>query len=334
MRATIRQALRFGWIATLALAVPVPLLDIVQLFDTSDIVVVAAPQRFSVLGKETLNVYGRSVSAKAMSVELAVLRTLKGSVVTSSLPVRYYDPDEPIGYARVIPEATAIFFVKVENGARYFTSRYYPFVVASAECSESRTAGNVNAIVAELGCVLTETAGTEDRRRSSVYALDHLETDSATKALQLALTNPSATARVGAIAALLRRGDLSALLVAEPLFLDTGGASEDTRHNLAYALASGVRASESIPVLQRILHSPDVILRRAAAEALRHTASPKAIDDLVEAINDSDREVRYFGVIGLAEITGQDNWAPSVDYFALHEAAFLQHWREWAKAQQ
>ena len=53
---------------------------------------------------------------------------------------------------------------------------------------------------------------------------------------------------------------------------------------------------------------------------------------MIEALWDPDREVRYYAVVGLGEITGQNEWTPATDYFAQNEEKFLTHWREWAKS--
>ena len=66
MRATIPRTCFLGWITTLALGVPVPLLDIVQLFDTSDVVLVADVQRLSALGTTMLDVMLRRAAAEAL----------------------------------------------------------------------------------------------------------------------------------------------------------------------------------------------------------------------------------------------------------------------------
>ncbi len=57
----------------------------------------------------------------------------------------------------------------------------------------------------------------------------------------------------------------------------------------------------------------------------------KAVESLVIALNDNNRQVRYEGVIGLAELTGQDQWAPAIGTFESDEQKYLDHWKEWAR---
>ena len=72
--------------------------------------------------------------------------------------------------------------------------------------------------------------------------------------------------------------------------------------------------------------------RRAAASALRHTEADSAIASLLQALEDTDQEVRYQAVLGLATITGETEWGPSLDSFAREEQRYLAHWRQWTKA--
>ena len=104
-------------------------------------------------------------------------------------------------------------------------------------------------------------------------------------------------------------------------------------------LAEELREAQSRTALltERILDDqvrPDFKVRRGAAQALRNTGSSQAVAGLAEALNDSEREVRYIAVIGLGEITRQDEWSPSIDNFSEHEAYFLSYWRNWVKSQQ
>ena len=56
-----------------------------------------------------------------------------------------------------------------------------------------------------------------------------------------------------------------------------------------------------------------------------------AVEGLVIALGDHNRDVRYEGVIGLAELTGQNQWAPDTESFASNEQKYLDHWKEWAR---
>jgi hypothetical protein len=53
---------------------------------------------------------------------------------------------------------------------------------------------------------------------------------------------------------------------------------------------------------------------------------------LATTLDDTDFEVRYYGVTGLAEISGQLEWHPNMEVFRAEEARYLRHWRDWARA--
>ncbi|MGH9905254.1 MAG: HEAT repeat domain-containing protein, partial [Pyrinomonadaceae bacterium] len=81
----------------------------------------------------------------------------------------------------------------------------------------------------------------------------------------------------------------------------------------------------------RLLRSSNSRTRWGAASALRQMRVMEAVEGLVIALGDNDRDVRYEGVIGLAEFTGQNDWAPDTGSFASDEQKYLDHWKEWAR---
>jgi hypothetical protein len=54
---------------------------------------------------------------------------------------------------------------------------------------------------------------------------------------------------------------------------------------------------------------------------------------LVQALFDTDREVQYQAVIGLAEIAGAESeWSPATDTFNQNPQKYLDYWRDWGKS--
>jgi HEAT repeat protein len=277
---------------------------------------------------------GGTLKARTMIANFGVVRVIKGHA-EKVLSVTYHVPELPMSYTGIAVGDVGVFFLRSSKKQYGFTSVYYPYLVASRICESSGAVPPLRAIVSELQCVFDEEGGTTVRRLAVVDALDRIPTEDSTVALKSASLSPEPAIRWRAIAALLGRNDITGLDAAAAVLTDPSEAAfKDVRHNLAYVIASGVRNPEAIPALRRLLHSREVVARRSAAEALRGMKSEKAIDGLIETLTDSDTHVRYFGVIGLAEITGDDQWAPSIDYFIQNEAAFLTHWREWARARE
>jgi len=84
--------------------------------------------------------------------------------------------------------------------------------------------------------------------------------------------------------------------------------------------------------VRRLLTSKNKQIRAAGTQALWHSADRGGIPDLAKMLNDTDRDIRYYAVRGLGDITGQDQWNPSVAEFEAHSEKYLSHWREWAAA--
>lgn len=138
--------------------------------------------------------------------------------------------------------------------------------------------------------------------------------------------------RLTAAAALLARNDISVLPMAHRVLTNPETPIDDeTRQNLLSAIYEGVSNKKAIPTFTLLLANSDVRVRRVAAMALRNTQSAERIDALVLTLMDNDFEVRYYGVIGLAEITGQDEWHPLMEEFTSKEGYYLAHWKQWAQ---
>jgi HEAT repeat protein len=66
-------------------------------------------------------------------------------------------------------------------------------------------------------------------------------------------------------------------------------------------------------------------------EALWHISDPSSKNALASGLEDPSDDVRYYSVRGLAEITGEVQWGPSIFEFQEREQRYLNHWREWAR---
>ncbi|PYR78440.1 MAG: hypothetical protein DMF86_05845 [Acidobacteria bacterium] len=171
-------------------------------------------------------------------------------------------------------------------------------------------------------------AVTAGDKRAALYELSTIKEKSTTRLLRRALADSDESVRLTAAALLLAANDIAGLNIAEDaLRRDTPEASDAILHNLRYALSEGVKTEAAVPAISRIFKSRDVDTRRAAASALRHIGSDAARPELARALNDADFEVRYYAVIGLAEITGDKTWRPSVDEFRHSEARYVEYWK-------
>jgi len=99
--------------------------------------------------------------------------------------------------------------------------------------------------------------------------------------------------------------------------------------NLLLAI-SDLDAQISVPLLTRALKLPEPDARVGAARFLEYTKSEAALDNLLPALDDPDRDVRFAVMQSLGNITGQHEWRPhsestESDPFWI---ACVDHWRE------
>lgn len=104
-----------------------------------------------------------------------------------------------------------------------------------------------------------------------------------------------------------------------------------TAWNLANSMEGHLKSPDAVPTLAELLTSTEVAVRRASASVLSDIATKATIAPLAKALNDPDRNVRYYAVLGLATATESPE-APAMEQFEHKEAEFLGHWRNWAKS--
>ena len=75
------------------------------------------------------------------------------------------------------------------------------------------------------------------------------------------------------------------------------------------------------------LDSKSAEVRRIASFMLRQSKVDAAVPYLKSALNDSDSEVRYNAVFGIAMIKGDPKHAPSMDKFTEDEQAYIGYWK-------
>jgi hypothetical protein len=312
-----------------AKADPVPVLDLTVLTHDADQIVVGQVVAVWEIEHTSVDMQGQSVPAIRMGASLRGDRVLKGHTDQPILNFEFLVTD--FGpYKRVPPKQYGMFFLRLKSPQQYVVSDpYYPFVVASPDPPVSE--GNTfDRVVAEVAHVIMLKLSRNERSQA-IEALKNVHLRAATKALRHAANDTDISLRLQAIAALLWQNDISSLNTAVEILLNPSPTAEKWLLNNLAASVEGIKDPKAIPLLTRLLASRDVLARRSAASAIRHTADAAAIESLMTALNDHDHEVRYQAVIGLAEITGQSEWGPSIDLFQRDEQSYLAHWREWAK---
>jgi hypothetical protein len=319
----------------LANATVIPHLDVPNLCDKADLVVIGRVVGHQRLGTTSLGPGEGNMLASLMLARVDVEKVLKGHLDTPSVTFRFVLPYEGIGYRGVSDGRFGIFFLRWVEEGYHVLDPYYPYVPAAPGAPP--VAGNcVDKTTGELAHVFVSrdpSAQSRWTRWEAVRALETVPTPLASTALRAATEDKDPLVRVWAISALVSRGDISMLEQVEKL----GTIPPDPRvENLTARLGSAierVRDKRAIPQLARLLHSEDVNIRRGAAAALRNIHDGAVIMPLTQALYDSDRDVQYQAVIGLAEIMGAGSeWAPAYDTFLNDQGHYLTHWRDWAKS--
>lgn len=76
--------------------------------------------------------------------------------------------------------------------------------------------------------------------------------------------------------------------------------------------------------------SKDPQMRRAVASALHNIGTVSYLPGLIIALNDEDKDTRYYAVIGLADIEGKTDQKPSMEDFDRSPSSYVNYWQTWA----
>jgi hypothetical protein len=314
-------------------AIPGPTPDIDNLTLTSDLIVLGELVTVEQgIGDTTADVNGSPAKAR---IDRATLRIdeLVGGTQQSPLVFEIIIPDQYVGGIIPPQQSYGLFFFRLgDNGKLTFTDRYYSYVrVPRGLYSQGdMPLDRVVSILSEMLLL----PNSRDLNVEALFYLQYSKSKSANGALRTALnTAADFELQIGIANGLLRQGDASSLGFIKRLFLTGPVTSVDNSQEeaLGNVMAYYLQDPEAIADLEELLGASSVYIRRGAAGALRRTKSPKAVNGLTRALEDTDLEVRYWGVAGLAEITGQNEWRPSEERFKTQESEFLQHWKEWAR---
>jgi len=130
---------------------------------------------------------------------------------------------------------------------------------------------------------------------------------------------------------LLHWKDSSVLPLAEADLFDQSVQSPFfPKSNLVLAMSS-LDPQISIPLLARVLKLPQPDERVAAARFLEYTNSQAALDVLLSALDDPDRQVQFAVMQSLGNLTNQHQWRPNSIDSDSHWDSCIKHWREFEK---
>jgi HEAT repeats len=307
--------------------VSVPSPNLQEVVNKSDAIAVGRVTGTRLIEKTTTTYRGSEISARLIEVDFHADAVLKGT--GRLLRFRFILPDVNIGY-RGVPEGQSrvVFLARSADGLQ-LTDPYYPSLPAlPAEAADTSVFASVIACIqAALGSPVPDA----DQKRQAIWVLRMTPGEPVQKALRVASADPTTEVRLDAISALLARNDISVLPIAAAALIGPSNAiPSESRQNLIASIYDGIKDERAIPVVKTLLKASDPRVRQAAAMALRNTGAVSALGPLATALADSDELVRYFAVIGLAEIDNQPEWRPLLPDFKSNQAKYLEHWSAWA----
>ena len=313
-------------------AAPVRPTTLAELVGGSDVVVVGSVSEIRDLGPTTIAQEGRPLTpGRAFEARINARDWLKGSPASDSLLCLFAIPNLSNGYRGLQRVGTLVFFLRQRQGHYELASPFYPAIrVDSVKSFRERTAEEN--IVNGLGALLHSPDSSSDDKWEAVEWLSTSNTVSSRQVLRAILASTDPDLRLRGAAALLLMNDVTGLAIIERALLRRGlDVRPDSRRIALGALTKGVSSDAAVDSVAALLAADDVETRRSAAASLRAGRSRRAIQPLVHALGDADQDVQYSAVIGLAEVTGNTEAAPSVTLFKQNPTLYLNYWREWAK---
>jgi hypothetical protein len=309
---------------------PVRPIEVDHLTTAADLIVVARVISVVQEGSTNVEYWGGSTSASQFRAWTAIDKVLKGTPLPGLLPVRFLVPTVALGYQELAPNEYGVFFLKRQRDSYDCADPRY-CSLPSVQGQESTSGPPLDQVTTVLGQALGSNNLSDSDRIRVLDALRRLHTQLAGDFLRQALGNASGEFRLEVARSLVARDDFSGFKVVEEALSNSSHLSEETILNLAGSLA-GLKDPRAIPGLATLSEASNPTIRRYAARALRQTNSWAAAAPLSKLLNDGDITIRYDAVVGLGEITHQDEWAPALEEFRQHETRYLTHWREWVES--
>ncbi len=310
-------------------AYPTPVQDVVELQRQAAVVIKGTVTEVHEDPSVAARVAGGTLAgSKPMVASIQVTRVLKGNALENGIvSLAFADNSYRLPFTLTPGDSAILFLKEAASGVYTFVD---PFVgkmpVTNRYVAASSDATTLELLQAEI------VASLDDPNRAVAQAaleqIGNFGRISSTLALQNIANAGEPEFRALAYAALIRLHDYSAFDAG--LAFATNSVTGERYQPLIAEAVGSVRDSSMVSKLGELLSSPSVLLRRAAARALRASADPTSLQYLAPALNDSDAEVRYDAVMAMAHIAGSpSDWTPARDTFDKDATAYVLHWQNW-----
>jgi hypothetical protein len=309
------------------LATPVHEVDPNALIAGADLIVLGRVLSVTKGEKTIANVEGNSIPAIRATAVLKVDGLIKGEAHGDSLSLTYYSPDSPSILQDISVGQYGMFFVRSSTEGLSFYDPVYPYLPAVPGSYGQSTP--LDRATAVLGEVASSRGESDAHRLEAVELLAKLRTNTAKEALERTMSSETGEFRLHVAAALVSSNNIAGLPTLADALLHPRDLSPGLLQYLAGSLG-GMRDARAVPTLARLVTMPEPQTRMGVAMALRQSRTAAALKPLSKFLNDSNLLVTYYAVVGMGEITRQDEWTPSFETFQHNPAPFLKHWQEWA----
>jgi hypothetical protein len=317
-----------------------PNLSTEALANSADLIVVGKVERVQQIGSGDITYNGVNYPRQDYAADISVDEMIKGEPLPHRFILNYSTPSTDalgnMAKGGLEPNTYRVIFLN-KTGSNYkFVSPYSPSLPASAKpCGPNwqvQTGEDAYRKVLRRLLALLCTDSTSEEKQSALFVLNWTEDSAAAPFLKAALNLPNVksnpTLRMWIVSDLLHWKELSVLpLAEEDLFNQPVSSPFYPKVNLVLAISS-LEPQTSIPLLARVLKSQEPEARVAAARFLEYTDSEGAVDILLSALNDPDREVRFAVMQSLGNLTKQHQWRPTAIDSDPRWNECIQHWRE------
>lgn len=320
---------------------PGPRVSIKGLVGSADLIIMGRVDRVQQTGAGVVTFHGRTYSRQDFQAEISVGQTIKGEPVPPKFVLTYsaMDSSGNVADGGLFADAYRVVFLSRTPTGYAFASPYTASLPASpASCGPNwPVVPGQDAYHKVLQAILNLLCSSSDlqEKRLALEILNWDEDSSAAAFLKTVMTLPDVKAdpvlRTSIIGDLLEWKDLTVLLLAEDdLFLPAQNTEPYLKSNLLLA-ASSLDPELSVPLLTRALKLPEPEARVGAARFLEYTHSDTALDGLLSALDDPDRDVQFAVMQSLGNLTNQHQWRPQTTEKDASWSAYIQHWREFGE---
>jgi len=322
---------------------PGPRVSIKGLVGSADLIITGRVDRVQQTGAGVVTFHGQTYSRQDFQAELSVGQIIKGEPVPPKFVLTYSTPamdsSGNVADGGLFADGYRVVFLSKTPTSYAFASPYTASLPASpTSCGPNWPVDlGQDAYHRVLQVILDVLCTSSDLRekRAALEILNWDEDSSAAAFLKTVMTLPDVKAdpvlRTSIIGDLLEWKDLTVLPLAEDdLFLPAQHTEPYLKSNLLLA-ASSLDPELSVPLLTRALKLPEPEARVGAARFLEYTHSETALDGLLSALDDPDRDVQFAVMQSLGNLTNRHQWRPQTTEKDASWSACIQHWREFGE---